>query len=239
LINNAIKFTDEGEIEFGYFLRPENTPVFYVKDTGIGIPKDKQTAIFNRFQKVSEDSTRIYDGSGLGLTISKNLVELMGGKMWVESESGKGSCFYFTLPYEPVKEKSNSNPASTSQAKYNWNGKTILVVEDDLTSQEYLKESIAKTHAEVKVSETGKRALQECSNDQSIDLILMDIRLPDINGLDVTREIREMNNQVPVIAQTAYAMTEDRDTCISAGANDYLSKPIEVDDLLSMIDKYI
>ena len=239
LLSNAIKFTDEGYIELGYYFQDKDYIIFYVKDTGIGIPKDKHQEIFKRFRQGDESLTRKYEGTGLGLTISKNLVKLMGGDIWVESEMNKGSCFCFTLPHRPVDPVNNDHGTSGKHQTYNWKGKTLLLVEDDPTSQEYMQEALLSTQVELRVAPTGEKALQEISTNGSLDLILMDIRLPDMNGLEVTRKIRKTNHRIPIIAQTARAMNEDRMKCLEAGASDYISKPVELNDLLATIHKFI
>jgi len=239
LLSNAIKFTDKGKIDFGYKEYPEGRLLFYVKDTGIGISSENQETIFERFRQVDESTTRAYEGTGLGLSISKSLVELLGGELWVESEQGKGAAFYFTIPYEKTKESKDLKVHSKELKEYNWKGKVILLVEDDPASYEYMREIINTTGADLFISEKGGEGLKIFEQKSDIDLILIDIRLPDINGLELIRKIREQNSNVPIIAQTAYAMGEDRKTCLEAGANDYISKPIEINDLIAVVEKYL
>ena len=238
LLNNAIKFTDEGIIEFGYNLKDEGTLVFFVKDTGIGIPSDKKDQVFERFRQVDDSSNRAYEGTGLGLTITKSLVELLGGEMWIDSTEGEGSVFYFTLPYK-AQNTAKKEETEKNEAEYNWQDKTVLVVEDDPTSLEYLKEVIEPKGAELILKQTGEEGYQAFRDNTDIDLILMDIRLPDISGMEIIKRIRETNNEVKIIAQTAYAMGEDRKLCLQAGADDYIAKPIKISDLLSIINKYV
>jgi signal transduction histidine kinase len=239
LLSNATKFTNEGEIKFGCRMSGEREIEFYVKDTGIGIPEDKQKEIFERFRRGDESISPRYEGTGLGLTISKKLVELMGGEMWLNSEPKKGSCFYFTLPYYKDKADQQEVKASASEQNINWQGKTILLVEDDPASKEYIKETLISTGVNLVISAKGNQAIKQIKENPEINLALIDIRLPDISGLDVSREIRKFNQQIPVIVQTAHAMSEDRKKSIEAGADDYLSKPIDVNDLLSLIGKYL
>ena len=238
LLNNAIKFTDEGIIEFGYNLKDEGTLVFFVKDTGIGIPSDKKDQVFERFRQVDDSSNRAYEGTGLGLTITKSLVELLGGEMWIDSTEGEGSVFYFTLPYK-AQNTAKKEETEKNEAEYNWQSKTFLIVEDDPTSLEYLKEVIEPKGAELILKQTGEEGYQAFRDNTDIDLILMDIRLPDISGMEIIKRIRETNNEVKIIAQTAYAMGEDRKLCLQAGADDYIAKPIKISDLLSIINKYV
>ena len=239
LLSNAIKFTYEGSIEFGYELQSDNNLQFYVKDTGIGISPDKQYLIFDRFRQADDLGEKAYEGTGLGLTISHRLVQMLGGKMWVDSRKDEGSIFYFTLPYHPHQTKQEKGKKEKTQLPLNWEGKTLLIVEDDPTSLEYLKEIIQPTGAELILKETGKQGLKAVKDNASIDLILMDIRLPDIDGIEVTQKIREEIAHIPIIAQTAYAMGEDRDKCLRAGCNDYISKPIEFNKFINLIDRYI
>jgi len=237
LISNALKFTEEGRIQFGYNLQDGQTLLFYVSDTGIGISEENQKYIFERFRQIDDSSKRLYDGTGLGLTISRNLAELLGGTLWIESNEGKGSTFYFTIPYttpktEKMEEKSNR------QYNYNWQGKKILVIEDDPTSREFINELLKPTEAEIIFSETGEKGLQEYEG-KGVDLILMDIRLPGKSGIEITKKIRQKDDEVRIIAQTAYAMSEDRKRCMEAGADDYISKPIDPDDLMTIMSQHV
>ena len=238
LLNNAIKFTDEGTIEFGYNLRDENTLIFFVKDTGMGIPPDKQDLVFDRFRQVDETMNRGHEGTGLGLAITKSLIALLGGEIWVESKEGEGSIFYFTLPYKS-QNTAKMEETGKSEAEYNWKSKTMLVVEDDPTSLEFLKEVLEPMGSELILKQSGEEGYQAFRNNTDIDLILMDIRLPDISGMEIIKRIRETNNQVKIIAQTAHAMGDDRSLCLQAGADDYIAKPIKIDNLLKMMNQYL
>ena len=241
LLKNAVKYTREGTIEFGYEMQSENTLRFYVLDSGAGIPQDQQEHIFERFRQVGDSTARTQEGTGLGLTISKNLVEMMGGEMWMNSKEGEGSVFYFTLPYET---KSNSENAETQQQETDVDeskDKTLLVIEDDPASREYLKELLEPHGFTLILCETGKDGYESFTNNPEIDLILLDLKLPDMDGLDIIRKIRSSstNSKVPVIAQTAYAMSGDAQKSINAGCNDYISKPIDINQLLEKISKFI
>ena len=239
LLNNAMKFTHEGTIEFGYKNDRKKEVTFFVSDTGIGIPTQRQGEIFERFRQLDDSSNREYEGTGLGLTISRNLIELMNGTMWVDSEEGRGTTFYFTLPLnnEPINEPDSMSDSTFQQTSLK--GKSILLVEDDPTSQEYMKAILEPTGAEIIVSDSGENALEEIYKHKTYDIILMDVRLPGIDGLEVTREIRKKGNKIPIIAQTAHAMGEDRQKCLKAGADDYISKPIEMEQLLTLIHKFL
>jgi PAS domain S-box-containing protein len=237
LISNALKFTEKGSVKFGYTLRDDQTLLFYVTDTGIGISQENMKYIFERFRQLDDSSNRLHEGTGLGLTISKNLAELLGGSLWIESTEGKGSTFYFTIPYNTTKTK-KMQEKSNNQDSYNWQGKKILVIEDDPTSREFINEVLKPTEAELIFSEDGEKGLQKYK-EQDIDLILMDIRLPGEDGIEITRKIRQRDNDIRIIAQTAYAMSEDRKKCMDAGADDYISKPIDPDDLMTIMNQHV
>jgi PAS domain S-box-containing protein len=238
LLGNALKFTERGHILFGYRIKGKYIE-FYVQDTGIGINREKQDEVFERFRQLDESTNRIYEGTGLGLTISKHLVEIMGGRMRLKSEKHKGSCFYFTLPYQAPPYEKESQEETTLNKKPNWKTKTFLLVEDDPVSMEYLKEALYPTDVNILVAETGHQAMEQFNQHASIDLILMDIKLPDFSGLEVIKEIRKIDHEVLILAQTAHAMSEDRNKCIQAGADEYISKPIIMEELLSTISKLI
>jgi len=239
LVKNAIKYSDTGSIEFGYSLK-DRYLVFFIKDTGIGIPDDKKVAIFDRFIQADITDKRAFQGAGLGLAISKSYVEMLGGSIWVESKEGKGSTFYFTLPYNTISEEFSPpqklvslQPIDNSIKKLK-----ILVAEDDESSEKLLSEIIKKYCKEEIRVKSGIDAVETCRSNPDIDLILMDIQLPDMNGYEATREIRKFNKSVLIIAQTAYALTGDRELTLKAGCNDYISKPIDKRLLNEMIQKY-
>ena len=238
LLSNAFKYTDEGVIEMGYKLNDNQTILFFVKDTGIGIEMEKQSFIFDSFRKSDNSTKRLYGGTGLGLSISKALVELMGGKIWVESKLNGGSEFYFTLPYEPTNKTDNNNQ-SESKAPYLWENKKILIVEDDLLSFDYLKEILKETRAIILHAKDGQCAIKHCKENNDIDLVLMDIQLPGLDGNTATKEIRKFNQEIPIIAQTAYAMKEEKNKILEAGCNDYVSKPINEKILFSKISYFL
>lgn len=241
LIGNAIKFTDEGFVEFGYKLIP-GVIEFYVRDSGIGIAPDKQEIIFERFGQVREAVSRNQTGTGLGLTISKNIVERLGGTIWVDSYPGEGSTFYFSLPIRVSNSKKKIQASEPGQAKTNsvdFHGKTILVVEDVDTNYLYLNSLLSKYNCKVIRATNGMKAIEMCQQDSSIDLVLMDIELPLLNGYKATTEIKKFRPGLPIIAQTAFAMTGERERSKEAGCDDYLSKPIRKEDLLAVITKYL
>jgi len=239
LVKNAIKYTDEGSIELGFELRKEELH-FYVKDTGIGIIKNRQDAIFERFIQADIDDIQARQGSGLGLSIAKSYVELLGGKIWLESELGKGSIFRFKLPHgkELVDEKLIGNSISLGINSSKSLDLKILIVEDDEISENLLSIQISDFDMVPLKVRTGAEAVEVCRNNSEIDIILMDIQLPLMNGYEATRQIRKFNKDVIIIAQTAYGFSEDRKKAISAGCNDYISKPIQKIELVALIKKY-
>lgn len=240
LVKNAIKFTWQGYIELGCE-RKEEYYEFYVKDTGDGIQKDKEEVIFERFRQGTEALSRNYEGAGLGLAISKAYVEMLGGKIWVQSTLGKGSVFYFTLPFNNEKEKSIPTKKSVSpegEAK-NWNSDLkILIVEDEPISAKLLKTNLKSYAREILTAESGTEAIDICKKNPDIDLILMDIQMPEMSGYDTTYEIRKFNKQVIIIAQTAFALSGDEMKAKEAGCNDYIPKPINKDVLINMLKKH-
>ncbi len=240
LLKNAIKFTEKGSINFGYRTKGKFLE-FFVKDTGIGIPESRQKAIFNRFEQADVNySTRPFEGSGLGLTIAKAYVEMLGGEIRVASQEGKGALFTFTIPYETVKKHPDQKPADTlPEVKPETSSPAILIVEDDETSAMYLRAILKKRYGEIHIVATGTQAIAWCRRHPDIKLILMDIKLPGMNGMEATRQIRKFNKKVRIIAQTAYALAGDEAKVKEAGCNDYITKPISRTNLLAMIDRWL
>ena len=239
LLNNAIKFTSSGFIRFGYELSNNDELLCYVEDTGIGIPREAQPWIFERFRQADESITRSFGGTGLGLAITRELVEKHGGKIWLRSQQGKGSCFYFTLPYEPMGIQPIEEKKQTTAEHYHWEGHTLLVVEDDPASQHLIKEILEPTHATILITGDGRQALKALENGHSITLILLDLQLPDQSGLELTQRIKKSHPQIPIIAQTAYAMRQDKQKTLEAGCDDYISKPLKTNLLLNKIDHFL
>ena len=239
LVKNAIKYTDEGSIEFGYILKTESqikVLEFFIKDTGIGIPKHRQEAIFERFIQADISDKMARQGAGLGLSISKAYVEILGGKIWVESEEGIGSTFYFTLPYQTEPEEKKVVPAQNEKNQIK--DLKILIAEDDETSEMLISMTVKEFSKEVLKARTGKEAIEIFHTNPDLDLILMDIQMPDLNGYEATRQIRQFNKDVVIIAQTAFGLSGDREKAIEAGCNDYMSKPINKDEIRLLIQKY-
>jgi signal transduction histidine kinase/CheY-like chemotaxis protein len=239
LINNAFKFTDNGEIHFGYKAREKDKLVFYVSDTGLGIPTDKQGFVFERFTQLSQrGAKRLYEGTGLGLAIVKGLINLLGGEIWLESEVQKGSTFYFTVPLKIDESLTKEIISAEPIEEYDFKGKTILIVEDDISNSEYLKEILADTGVKIMHTIYGQEAI-DLALSSSLDMVLMDINLPDIVGYEAIRQIKQHKPDLKIIVQTAYAAPEDKKKAIDAGCIGYVSKPIEHVKLLSMLNKII
>jgi PAS domain S-box-containing protein len=239
LLSNAIKFTHKGTVEFGYKLANNNKLNLYVKDTGIGISENKQNIIFEKFRQEDESFTRQYGGTGLGLAISKGLVELMGGEIGVRSERNKGSLFYFTIPYNKAGLVSIEAKITDSDEDYKWSDKTILIIEDDMLGCEFLKEIMEPTKVKILIAENGLVAIKLIKSNPDIDLVLMDLRIPKMDGYTATSEIKKLRPELPVIAQTANALPEDRIRAEEAGCDDFITKPINRKEFLMTVNKYI
>lgn len=238
LIKNAIKYTKTGKIEFKCQKNKEIVE-FYVKDTGIGIQKNKIESIFDRFVQADIGERKAYEGSGLGLAIAKSYVEMLGGRIWVESDIGVGSTFFVSIPIVKYNLNLEKNILNFSDNDYGIFLSKVLIVDDENTSFDYLNMILHSICGEILYAVAGYQAVEICKENPDIDLILMDIRLPILNGYEATREIREFNKDVVIIAQTAYANESDRLNSILAGCDDYLSKPIKREKLFAIIKKLI
>jgi PAS domain S-box-containing protein len=239
LIGNSLKFTDKGYVEFGYTLKGKCLE-FSVRDTGIGISEEKQRVIFDRFTQADDSLTRKFGGSGLGLTISKGLIELLGGQLWVKSILHVGSEFFFTLPYIPTfDDEDNYRQNDLAPHDYDWSTRTFLIVEDDKVSYKFLEGVFRKTRATIFHADNGLKAIDLSLSHPEINVVLMDIQLPEMSGLDATRIIKSKRPELPIIAQTANAMSEDKEKCLEVGCVDYVSKPININILFSKIEKYL
>lgn len=230
LMRNAIKFTNQGTIEIGNMY-------FYISDTGRGIPEDKLVVIFDRFVQAELGNTRGYEGSGIGLSIVKAYIEALNGSIQVKSELGKGSRFLFSIPYSQGKGKSQKARAvdhnELKDDKY-----TLLIVEDDEVSY-YFMELILSKEFKLIHARSGEEAIQLFNDNTQISVVLMDIKMPGkFDGLEATKKIRETNQQIPIIAQTAYATELDKTKALDAGCDDYISKPYSPAELKALIRKY-
>lgn len=233
LITNAIKFTTDGDIEFGYTVKNNDLLQFYVKDNGPGLSKAEQDMIFEKYMLIDKPDTKIKSDSGLGLAIAKAYVEQLGGKIWVESIENKGSTFYFTIAYH--KEPGSNIHETTIEYKNNWSDKTFLIVEDDKSSSRFLQEVLKRTGARLIFTSDGEKSIEICEAEENLDLILMDVQLPTLSGYEATKRIKKMRPKLPVIAQTANAFADERNKAMEAGCSEYITKPLNKEKLLSVI----
>ncbi|MGK0255387.1 MAG: PAS domain S-box-containing protein [Mariniflexile sp.] len=242
LVKNAIKYTNEGAIDFGYTVKKEAVE-FFVKDTGIGIPMEQQPAVFERFIQVDIENIQARQGAGLGLAISKAFVQLLGGEIWLESQERIGSAFYFSLPLDT---KNKGKKSQTNRIKKH--GKEIvpkikkklkmLIADDDIISRKLILKSVHEFAKEIIEAKTGREAIEKFRENTDVDLILIDVQMPDINGYEATKEIRKLNSDVIIITQSAFGLNGDREKALSAGSNDYITKPIDKTELLIVLNRY-
>lgn len=242
LLGNALKFTSAGFVEIGYQLK-NGIIEMYVKDTGIGIHPEKQEIIFERFSQEEKELSKVYGGLGLGLSIAKENVELLGGKITLKSEKGKGSTFYVTIPYIPAypdevtgKLDDDKKQTLTGDQLY-----TILIAEDEEVNYLYLEAlfRIINLNTRLVHAKNGQEAVEICKNNEQINIVLMDIKMPVMNGYEATKQIKEFRPDLPIVAQTAYSTTEDKDKAKSAGCDDFISKPIRKETLNQIIARYL
>jgi signal transduction histidine kinase/CheY-like chemotaxis protein len=239
LLKNAFKFTKRGGIKFGFEIREDHI-LFFVTDTGTGIKKDRIDAIFERFVQADIANTRPYEGSGIGLSICKSYTELMGGNIWVESEEDMGSSFYFTIPKINIVQSEIQSDFTDQRIIVSTTEKVkILIVDDDRVSSELLAILLKNPNFELSFAKDGKEAIKYCKNHPDLNIALMDIQMPDMNGYKTTEIIRQTNKDLYIIAQTAYAFVEDKEKVMRSGFNDYIAKPIIKNDLLILINKYL
>ncbi|HPQ35074.1 MAG TPA: ATP-binding protein [Tenuifilaceae bacterium] len=237
LLGNAFKFTKQGFVKFGYMPKGDFLE-FFVEDSGVGVPQEMKNLIFNIFRQVETELSRQTGGTGLGLSISKALVNKMGGEISVESSPNEGSKFTFTIPYNTSTEKKYlTSEFMTEQPK--GGKKKILITEDNEINYLYFKQLLTQINAEFSWAANGLEAVEMVRSNPSIDLVLMDIKMPVKDGLEATREIKKIRNDLPIIAQTAYAFESDKEKALAAGCDDYISKPINRDRLIEMLSKYL
>ncbi len=239
LIGNALKFTQKGYINYGYKVKDSHLE-FYVEDSGMGIPLNMQEVIFNRFRQIETTATRNFGGSGLGLSISKAYVEMLGGKMWLTSEMGKGSVFYFTIPYKNANPKKLPDIPSVKGLDFEFKTtKTVLITEDEDSNFILLEEMLSHSGINMIRAVNGLEAVKLCQSNPNIDLVLMDIKMPEMDGYEATKRIKEFKPDLPIIAQTAYVTEADRIKALACGCSDYISKPISKRLLLSKINEQL
>jgi hypothetical protein len=237
MVKNAIKYSHEGTIDFGYE-KKGNELEFYVKDTGIGIAQEKLMDVFNRFVQADDSITRQYEGAGLGLSICKAYVEMLGGKIRVESIIGKGSQFYFTIPYVSIAEEAGIIAYKTSIPNLSEKPDKIklLIAEDDLSNVMLITSMLEEYIGELFHVATSVEAIETMMKVPDIDLVLLDIKMPKMGGFEAVREIRKFNKEVVIIAQTGYSILGEREKALEAGCNDYISKPINTEILLDIVN---
>jgi signal transduction histidine kinase len=235
LIDNSLKFTENGFIEQGI-----DTLLFYVKDTGIGMDEKDTNSVFDRFKKLDNDNTKLYRGTGLGLAICKSLVELLNGEIWVKSKKGIGSTFYFTLPNIKTKTINTQQISNKlNSKKINWTDKTILIVEDESANLIYLKEVLKSTHINILKAINGEDAVRLFKKNKNIDLVLMDIKLPKMDGYEASMKIKKINKKIPIILQSAFALNNEEINSFHIWIDEQLTKPINPNALLNVLAKYI
>jgi signal transduction histidine kinase/CheY-like chemotaxis protein len=234
LLTNAIKFTQEGSVEFGYKFR-KNEIEFYVKDTGIGIEPSMQEKIFDRFSQAGKHIQQHYGGTGLGLSISKGFVELLGGKIRVESELGKGACFYFTIPLNFAELKNTDHVAQNHWPTFE--NKIVLIVEDEEYNYLLLKDMLKEIGILPLRAKNGKEVVDICRQNQKIDLIFMDIKMPILDGFEAAKQIKEFRPDIPIVAQTAYSRQNERLFYNQSEFFSYLTKPIDKQILFKVVNQ--
>ncbi len=238
LLTNAVKFTNEGFIRYGFTVFPDKGEIiFSVQDTGIGIPLNKQKIIFERFRKANENQERLYPGTGLGLYITKTLVKMLGGKIWMDSIPGIGSNFYVSIPYERSSTKPNIRITEPMQNQVNISGLKILVAEDMESNYLLIKTILKSYNVQLFWVKNGIEAVDFFLDNNIADLILMDIGMPQMNGYEATQQIKLIRSEIPIIIQTAHAMTGEKEKCLDIGADDYISKPLNQSELIHKISQ--
>jgi len=244
IVENSFKFTEQGFVEFGYGFKTDEKAgpfiEFFVRDTGIGISKDKHQLVFERFRQVDDSSTRKYGGTGLGLTICKNLMTLLNGSIRIDSEQGQGATFFISLPLTSIPGSETVKPAPKQISEYSGilSDKILLVVEDEDSNYFLLERILKRTDAKIIWAKNGLDAVR-IAEQGNINMILMDIRMPVMDGYEATESIRKFNKTIPIIAQTAYALKGEKERSISAGCNGYISKPIDPKELLATMLRFL
>jgi PAS domain S-box-containing protein len=238
LFKNASKFTRKGAIEFGFYQKDENEIVFYVKDTGVGIQADKMDVIFEFFRQLDDSNTRYYGGVGIGLAISKRIAEAMNARIVVESEVGKGTTFFLYVPVEITSLVLPTHESDEDVTLPDLTGKTILIAEDDAISRRLVKMLLETTHANLVEAENGQEAIEKMVEFQDIDLILMDLKMPVLDGYKATTQIKAIWPDIKIIALTAYSIVKEKKLALSAGCDDIIIKPIDKRILFAKLKQF-
>jgi signal transduction histidine kinase/CheY-like chemotaxis protein len=242
LLAFALQNTQKGYIEFGYSQLDPKTIEFFIQDTGIGLNKEDQKIIFDYFWQSEDVTHQRLSGIGLSITITKKIIELLNGKISLTSELNEGTAFTFTIPIEkPGKAKDHKQNAQQTALTTEpvWKDKVLLIVEDDDINYQFIDALLEKTQVQIIRAENGLQALELVKTINKIDLILMDIKLPEKNGYEITKEIKELRKDIPIIAHTAFQMSEVKEKCLEAGCIDVITKPIEIPLFLSTVNKYL
>jgi PAS domain S-box-containing protein len=241
LMDNAVKFTLDGSIEFSYYRENENI-VFKIRDTGIGINEENLGRIFEEFRQEIDGHHRPFEGLGIGLTLAKEAVERMGGQIFVQSEKGIGSEFSFSIPYRPAgstKTKLKSLSDDSILAPINWSSRKCLLVDDNKDVLIYLSRILLDTGISILTARSGSEAIEIIKTTPDIDVVLLDMQMPEMNGIEATKEIRKIRKNLPIIAQTAFIFEDDKDIILEAGCDACLIKPIRKDHLLTVLTNFV
>jgi CheY-like chemotaxis protein len=234
LLDNAIKFTKQGSVTYGFKAKGDDLE-FYVKDTGVGINRDVQGKIFEKFMQENVSDTRGHEGSGLGLSIVHGILELLGGHIWLESFQGKGSAFFFTIPVGLLANEKSLDYRNSVQKTLK---PLILIADDETSSSQFVQQILNKEGIDSIIVSNGKQAVEACHQNQMISMVLMDLKMPVMDGFESTKRIKSFCPHLIVIAVTAYALSGDEKRALEAGCDDYIAKPFEREMLLKKLRKY-
>ncbi len=237
IISNALKFTENGEINFSVKITDLNSITFHIKDNGIGIKPEDMPIIYEKFRQIDGTLTRKYGGCGLGFTIANELTKAMNGKLTIDSEINKGTEIIITIPVSIKYIQDENKPED--KPNFDFSDKHVLIVEDDLASFELLKEYFISTKAKISHADTGEHCINVIKENNSISIILMDLQLPGMDGYSAIREIKNINGNIPIIAQTAHSMSYDEEKALLSGCDDFITKPINKNNLISKVAQYI
>lgn len=242
LLKNAIKFTQNGFVEFGCNKKTIHSEIFlefFISDSGIGIPENRKQAVFERFVQADIDDINVYEGSGLGLSISRAYIELLGGEIWFDSTEGSGTKFFFTIPYIPVNTNHKPTTEKTKELDIvHLKHLKVLITEDDKTSELLLVHFLKPICKKLHIARNGLEAIEICQKNSDIDLVLMDIKMQGMNGFEAVRKIRSFNKETIIIAQTALTVNQIKSEYIQAGCDDFVTKPIKEKELFQKINQY-
>jgi two-component system CheB/CheR fusion protein len=241
LVNNSLKYTNSGTITFGYLIKGDEIELF-VRDTGIGIPPEDLDEIFNRFKRAENQPELTAPGTGLGLSISRSIVSKLGGRIWVESEIGKGSVFKFTIPFNAATESDLSEKEmilDDSGLEPDWHDRTIMIAEDEELNFLFLKEALKPTSIVIHWAKNGNEAIDLVKKHPEIELTLMDVKMPDMDGYEATRQIKTVRPDLPIIIQTAFALSDEKAKSVKQGGDGFITKPINRQLLIRTISRFL